>query len=112
MEVSFDAADQRLTVRVDRSRIPSDGKSALGKMLLNLHMFRCTADVEACRGYYEDLSSVDGVFLQWREAVVAKAPPKWTFVHANTFLKDGNVVLKEYPATREGILQSWAEREV
>lgn len=112
MKVEFDPADQRLTVRVDRSRIVSDGKPALGKMLLNLHMFRCTADVKACREYYEDLSSVDGVYLQWREVVIAQSPPKWTFVHANTFLKEGEVVLKEYPASKEGILQSWAEREV
>ena len=74
MEVSFDAADQRLTVRVHRSRIASDGKPALGKMLLSLHMFRCTADVEACRGYYEDLSSVDGVFLNGERQLLRKRP--------------------------------------
>jgi dipeptidyl-peptidase-3 len=112
MKVEFNPADQRLTVRVDRTRIVSDGKPALGQMLLKLHIYRCTADVKACREYYEDLASVDGVYLQWREVVIARAPPKWTFVHANTFLKDGGVVLKEYSATREGIVQSWADRAV
>jgi dipeptidyl-peptidase III len=62
MKIDFDPAYQRLTVRVDRSRMVNDGKPALGRMLLKLHMFRCTVDVHAFRAYYEDLSSVDGVY--------------------------------------------------
>ncbi|KAM7186319.1 Peptidase family M49 domain containing protein [Rhypophila sp. PSN 637] len=84
------------------------------QMLLRLHMYRCTADVEGCRGYYEDLFRVDGEYLEWRETVLAKHPPPWAFVQANTFLDErtGSVTLKEYDATVEGVIQSWAERKV
>lgn len=83
-------------------------------MLLRLHMYRCTADVAACRTYYEDLSRVEGEHLEWRETVLANKPPPMVFVQANTFLEEssGEVVLKEYDATVEGIIQSWAERRV
>ena len=98
--------EDRLTVRVDRSRIISDGKPALGRMLLRLHMYPCTADVTSCRVYYETLSKVEGESSQWRQIVLAKQKPKWVFVEANTFLDDGRIILKEYDPTPEGVNQS------
>jgi dipeptidyl-peptidase-3 len=83
-------------------------------MLLRLHMYRCTADVSACRSYYEDLSRVDGEYLTWRLIVIAKNRPKWIFVQPNTSLSESEegVTLKEYPPTVQGVIQSWAERAV
>ncbi|KAJ3521737.1 hypothetical protein NM208_g13157 [Fusarium decemcellulare] len=110
--VTHDKAKNLLTVRVDRSKIHTHGKPALGKMLLHLHMFRCTADARGCRTYYEDLSRVDGEYVDWRETVLANKPPPLIFVHANTFLDGDVVTLKEYELTIEGIIESWAERRV
>lgn len=112
MTIAHDATRRSLTVRVDRSKIRTGGKAALGRMLLRLHMYRCTADVGACRAYYEDLSRVDGEYLDWRETVLTNKPPPMVFVQANTFLAEGDVILKEYPATVEGLIQSWAERNI
>ncbi|KAM4066812.1 peptidase family M49 domain-containing protein [Hirsutella rhossiliensis] len=103
---------QSLTVRVDRSKIATHGKPALGRMLLRLHMYRCTADVEGCRAYYEELSRVDGEYVEWREAVLANKPPPSLFVHGNTFLDGDTVALKEYEPTIKGVIKSWVEREV
>lgn len=111
--VTHDRPSQSLTVHVDRSKILTHGKPALGNMLLHLHMYRCTADAAACRAYYEDLSRVEGEYLEWRETVLANKPPPLVFLHANTFLTDeGEVELKEYEPTVEGVIQSWAERRV
>ncbi|KAI6351049.1 hypothetical protein MCOR25_010192 [Pyricularia grisea] len=112
--INHDKPKNSLTVQVDRSKIVTHGKPALGGMLLRLHMYRCTADVVACRTYYEDLSRVAGEHLEWRETVLANKPPPMVFVQANTFLEEngGEVMLKEYEATVEGIIQSWAERRV
>jgi dipeptidyl-peptidase-3 len=112
MTVNFDTANRKLTVRVDRSKVVSCGKAALRGMLLHLHMYRCTADVQACRAYYEDLSKVDGKYVEWREIVLAQNEPRWVFVQANTFLKEDGVALVEYEPTREGVIQSWVERAV
>jgi dipeptidyl-peptidase-3 len=110
--VDHDAQSKNLTVRVDRSKIISHGKPALGRMLLRLHIYRCTADVQSCREYYEELSRVDAEFLTWRDIVLAQQEPRWVFVQANTFLRGNEVALKEYAATAEGVVQSWAERRV
>ena len=112
MTVECNPQQQRLTVRVDRLKMISHGKPALGRMLLKLHMYRCTADVQSCRAYYEDLSKVDGEYLEWRKVVLANKMPRSAFVQANTFLDNGDVVLKEYEPSTEGVIQSWYERVV
>ncbi|KAI1123465.1 peptidase family M49-domain-containing protein [Nemania abortiva] len=110
--VVHDKETQSLTVRVDRSKILTHGKPALGRMLLKLHMYRCTADAEGCRSYYEALSEVEDQHLEWRQTVLANKPPPLVFVHANTFLNGDTVTLKEYDPTIEGVIESWAERMV
>ncbi|KAL7973267.1 peptidase [Trichoderma sp. SZMC 28014] len=110
--VAHNKLEQSLKVRVDRSKIRTHGKPALGNMLLHLHMFRCTADVQGCRSYYEALSSVDGEYIEWRETVLATKPPPLIFTQANTFLNGDTVILKEYEPTVEGVIASWAERQI
>lgn len=112
MRIECDTQTKSLIVRVDRSKIVSHGKPALGRMLLRLHIYRCTADVRSCRKYYEELSRVHDEYLVWREIVLAKKQPKWVYVQANTFVKGDDVVLKEYEPTVAGVIQSWAERGV
>ncbi|KAF3933402.1 hypothetical protein ABW19_dt0207713 [Dactylella cylindrospora] len=112
LTIKEDSTAKTLTVSVDRSKIKSHGSPALSDFLLKLHMFRSTADVKGCREYYEELTTPDETFLRWREMIVANKPPQELFVQDNTFLKDGEVVLKEYPATLEGMIESWVDRNV
>lgn len=58
------------------------------------------------------MSAVDGEYEKWRKIVCSKPEPRWKFVQANTFLKDGTVEVKDYAESNEGIIQSWAERKV
>lgn len=109
--IIHDKPNKSLTVRVDKSKI-ADGKRALGGMLLRLHIYRCTADVDSCRAYYEGLSKVKDEHLEWRQVVLANKPPPSVFVHGNTFLDGETVTLKEYEPTVRGIIESWVERKV
>ena len=111
LTVTHDASTNNLIVHIDRSKIQSHGKPAIGKLLLYLHIYRCTADIVACREYFEELTKVDGIFIEWRKIVIANKRPRQILVQANTFLReDGTVALKEYDATMEGMIESWAER--
>ncbi|OJZ92708.1 hypothetical protein ASPFODRAFT_56272 [Aspergillus luchuensis CBS 106.47] len=101
-----------LTVKVDRSRVISHGKPSLGRMLLKLHIYRCTADISNCRRFYEDLSHVDEQALKWRDIVVSKKDPPLVFSQANTYLVGDDVKIKEYEPTARGVVQSWAERSI
>ena len=113
LTVTYNVSTNNFIVHIDRSKILSHGKPAIGTLLLRLHIYRCTADVVACREYFEALTKVDGIFAEWRNIVIANKTPRQILVQANTYLgEDGMVTLKEYDATVEGMIQSWAERSV
>ncbi|GLA40262.1 bifunctional diacylglycerol diphosphate phosphatase/phosphatidate phosphatase [Aspergillus niger] len=88
---SRDVEKNSLTVKVDRSRVISHGKPSLGRMLLKLHIYRCTADVSNCRRFYENLSIVDDEALKWRDILVSKKDPPLVFSQANTYLVGDDV---------------------
>jgi len=75
-----------------------------------LHIWRCTADVKECREYYVQLTEPTGVYLEWRRIMLAKQTARQVFVQPNTYISGGEVFLKEYEPTVEGMIQSWAER--
>ncbi|EAW11029.1 dipeptidyl peptidase III [Aspergillus clavatus NRRL 1] len=106
--IILDKENKTLTVKVNRPLL-HEGKASLGRMLLRLHIYRCTADAHNCRSFYEGLTTVEMEALEWREVVLAKKDPPPAFSHANTFLEGNNVVLREYEPTARGIIQSWAE---
>ncbi|KAH8695780.1 hypothetical protein GQ44DRAFT_634633, partial [Phaeosphaeriaceae sp. PMI808] len=80
---------QLCTVRVDRTKILSHGKPALGRYLCRLHIWRCTADFASCKSFYEPLCKVHGVFEHRRQIVCSKPNP-----------------------SNKGIIQSWVERDI
>ncbi|KAK4060263.1 uncharacterized protein Triagg1_10813 [Trichoderma aggressivum f. europaeum] len=112
ISITHHSTQQSLTVNVDRSKILSHGKQSLGSYLCKLHIWRCTADVSACSRFYEPLCIVDGVYEEWRKIVVSKPKMKWKFVQPNTFRTGESVQVKVYDETNEGIIQSWAERDI
>ncbi len=104
-----------LTIRLDRAKILSHGRPAVERYLQQLHVYKSTADLEAGRRLYEAKTKVEGEFWQQgvRNEVIQKKMPRKVFCMANTVIcEDGNVVLKEYAATPEGLIQSWVERDV
>lgn len=112
MTVAHDTCSQKLLVKIDKSKILSHGKPAIGNLLLKLHVYRCTADIENCKMFYEELTKVEGVFLEWRNIIIANQGLRQIFVQANTFLESEKVQLREYEPSVKGIIQSWAERMV
>ena len=80
-------------------------------MVTKIHISRCTADIKSCEELYEPLSTVDGIFEEWRQIVVAHPEPQAMFVQANTFLNEKREVeIKAYEESNEGVIQSFAER--
>lgn len=113
LTILHDTTTQKLTVFVDRAKIATHGKPAIVQLLLKLHIYKCTADLQRGKRFYEELTRPDGRFLVWRQIMLANKPPKKLFVQANTFVTDdGEVILKEYEPTVNGMIQSWAERMV
>lgn len=102
-----------LTIKLDKNKILSHGRPAVEKYLQKLHVYKSTADVAEGTKLYEQATHVDEFWeKKVRKIVMEKKTPRKVFVQANTFEKEGRVVLKEYEPTLEGVIQSWAERDV
>ena len=102
-----------LTIRLDRQKILSHGRPAVEAYLQKLHVYKCTADLEEGKKLYDQTTHVDDFWAtKVREQVLKNKQPRKVFVQANTIESDGIVSLKEYEPTLEGMIQSFAEREV
>lgn len=113
MWIEHDSTEKTLFVHVDRSRIMAHGKPSIGRMMSKIQIWRSTADISACRPFYESLSIVDGQYEVWRQIVASNPEPKWKFVQPNTFLRDdGTIELREYEESNIGIIKSFFERNI
>ncbi|KAL8924078.1 MAG: hypothetical protein Q9208_004215 [Pyrenodesmia sp. 3 TL-2023] len=102
-----------LTIQLDREKILTVGRQAVEAYLQKLHVFKCTADYEAGKKLYEEMTDVDAWWAEKvRPEVLRRKTPRKVFVQANTVERNGKVELVEYEATCEGMIKSWAEREV
>lgn len=100
-----------LTIKLDRTKIISHLKPKVDEFLQKLNVYKATASEEG-KKLYEEITTVDEFFeKKVRPAVLAAAQPRKVFVQANTKLEGDRVVLKEYPATAEGMIQSFVDRD-
>ena len=100
-------------MRVDRAKVLSEGKAAAGKLLIDLQVRKSTADGAGARAFYTELTTpLSGWEGEIRDLVLKKKQPRKVFVQPNTFVENGEVVLKEYPSTAEGVIESFVERNI
>ena len=104
-----------LTIKLDRNKILSTGREAIRLYLQKLHIYKVTADLEAATKMYDEMTNVnDWWATKVRDQVMKQRQPRKVFVQANTALDEvtGKVSLVEYEPTPDGIIQSFAERDV
>jgi dipeptidyl-peptidase-3 len=98
-------------ISLDRTKIPSVGKKAIGDFLVKLGVLKATANFEAGSKFFAELTTPDEKALRLREYAIAKRKPRPLWVQAVTDLdRSGQVVLREYPATAEGVIDSFVDR--
>ncbi|KAH9180540.1 aflatoxin-detoxifizyme [Lactarius sanguifluus] len=102
-----------LFIRVDREKVLSQGKEVVGTLLVDLQVRKSTADGAGARQFYTQLTTpLPGWDKDIRDIVLKKKVARKLFVQPNTFVQDGEVVLKEYPLTPAGVIQSFVERKI
>lgn len=103
-----------IVIKLDRSKIESVGKPAIGNFLRKLQVYKATADYASGKAMYDKYSAVSDdtelKFLTMREVVLARKQPRKMFVQCNTVEKDGDVMLQEYEASPTGLAESWVDR--
>ncbi|KAI6099116.1 peptidase family M49-domain-containing protein [Pisolithus sp. B1] len=104
---------ENIYVRVDRERVLKEGQSIVGKLLLELQVRKSTADGPGARKYYTDLTTpLPGWTGEIRDVVLKLKQPRKMMLQPNTFVVGGEVVLKEYPLTAAGMIESLIERKL
>ncbi|PSR74920.1 hypothetical protein PHLCEN_2v9454 [Hermanssonia centrifuga] len=110
---SADGTLENAYVRIDREKVLSQGRDAAGKLLIDLQVRKSTADGAGARKFYTELTTP---FPGWdgeiRDLVLRKKQPRKLFCQPNTFVVNGEVELKEYPLTPEGVIESFIERNI
>jgi len=102
-----------LFIRVDREKVLSQGKEVVGTLLVDLQVRKSTADGAGARQFYTQLTTpLPGWDKDIRDTVLKKKVARKLFVQPNTFVQDGEVVLKDYPLTPAGVVQSFVERKI
>ncbi|KAI0638610.1 aflatoxin-detoxifizyme [Trametes polyzona] len=100
-------------VRVDREKVLKEGRDVAGRLLVELQVRKSTADGPGARAFYTELTTP---FPGWegeiRDLVLRKKLPRKIFVQPNTFVENDEVVLKEYPLSPAGVIQSFIERKL
>jgi dipeptidyl-peptidase-3 len=100
-----------LLLSFDRSKLETVAKKAIGDFLVRLQTYKSLGDVTTASKMFNAYSTVDAPFSDYHSVVVARRQPRKMFVQCNTTVDaDGNVQLKEYEASHEGLIQSWLER--
>lgn len=105
-----------LKIKLDRSKITTVGRKVVESYLQKLHVYKSTADVEAGTKLFADMTTVEPEFWgkKIRDEVLRNKQPRKVFVQANTVLDEetGRVELVEYEPSLEGMIKSYAERDV
>lgn len=60
---------KQLRVKIDETKLVYCGRKAMGDLLLHVHIHRCTADVEAAKKYFGELTAINEEWLGIREIV-------------------------------------------
>merc|ERR1712232_1423589 len=99
-----------LVVRIDRSLIPTVGKDAIGKFLLQLQVHKSLGDFAAGSELFERYSKVSSEMSELRAIVMARKEPRKLLVQPHLAKEGDEVVIKTFDASPQGMIESFVAR--
>ena len=113
--ITGDDGKPDLLLTMDRNKVETVGKPAIGDFLQKLQIYKSTGDIEAARKMYDYYSAVNDErpgfpWASWRNIVLDRKQPRKMMVQANTKIEDEKLRLVEYAPSHEGMMESWRDR--
>lgn len=109
VHITEDAEDGVL-ITLDRERIATDGRKAIGDLLVNLNVNKATANAKRGQEYYGDMTTVNDTYVRYREIIMARRKPRKQYVQPHTRIVGETVEVEEFAGTVEGVVQSFLAR--
>jgi dipeptidyl-peptidase-3 len=113
--ITGDDGKPDLLLTMDRTKVESVGKPAIGDFVQKLQVYKSTGDIVNARKMYDTYSAVndersDHPWASWRDIVLDRKQPRKMCVQANTKVEDEQLKLVEYSPSHEGMMESWRDR--
>ena len=100
-----------VVVVVERALIPTVGKAAIGRFLLELQTHKSLGDVAQATTLFEGFSEVTPEMAELREIVMARKEPRKLLVQPHMHAVDtGGVALREFAESPQGMVESFVAR--
>lgn len=104
--------DESFVVRVDRSKIMTEGLPHLEKFLLRLQVYKTTGNINEAAKMFEHYSDVNEYHLKIRDMVNSKKKPRPVYVQPSLTINGDSVQVVSYPSTNVGLIQSFIDNLV
>ncbi|SCV74412.1 BQ2448_6844 [Microbotryum intermedium] len=98
--------------RVNREACLGKGKKVMGDLLLHLQILKSTGDGPGATSFFKKLTTPSRAWIdELRPLVLSSKFPRKIFVQPNTVVGEGGEVeLREYEVSLEGVVRSFVER--
>ena len=91
-EVTGEDGKPDLLFSMDKSKVESVGKPAIGQFLKKLQVYKSLGDFETAKELFDKHSEVNEQWRSWREIVISRRQARKVHVQANTVIK-GKIIL-------------------
>ena len=89
------------------------GQEIVSKILLNLHIWKCTGDYDSAKSFYDKYSVVNEYFVKLIKIIKINRYSKNLELYNNLEIDlDKNIQIIDYPVTMEGIINSYVDRYI
>ncbi len=100
-----------IEIALDRSKILSVGRPAIGKFLLALQVNKSLGDLSAGTELFEKYSAVPDDMAACREIVMQRKEPRKLLVQPHIFAEsDGTISLTQFEPSKIGMVESFKAR--
>ncbi|KAG5446323.1 bifunctional diacylglycerol diphosphate phosphatase/phosphatidate phosphatase [Clonorchis sinensis] len=99
-----------LLITLDRNKLKTVAKPAIGTFLAKLQYYKSTANVKDGKAFFMNYSELLPEHLAVRKIVIDRKRPRPLFVQPNLRQVNGEIELVPYPTTYAGLIQSYVDR--
>jgi dipeptidyl-peptidase-3 len=106
--INIQLMDNNFIITVNRYLIHNKGIEHLRQFLLKLQVYKSTADIDNAKQLFMSYSKVDDYHIRLRNIIINNKKPRTIYSQPTTYIdNEGNVQMKVYPDTVEGLIESF-----